>query len=40
MVLMPSMLTVLGREDANGLDFETRGPKGETVIGRGRIDLG
>jgi acyl dehydratase len=40
MVLMPSKLTVQGREEANGADFETRGPKGETVIGRGRIDVG
>ena len=34
MVLMPSRLEVLG----NGTDFETRGPKGEVVISRGRVD--
>ena len=34
MVFMPSRLEV----HANGADFETRGPKGEVVIGRGRID--
>jgi acyl dehydratase len=34
MVLMPSRLEVRG----NGADFETRGPKGEVVITRGRID--
>ena len=40
MVLMPSTLTVHGREEAEGVDFETRGPTGDTVIGRGRIDVG
>lgn len=34
MVLMPSRLEVHG----NGTDFETRGPKGEVVISRGRVD--
>ena len=34
MVLMPSRLEVHG----NGADFETRGPKGEVVISRARID--
>jgi len=34
MVLMPSRLEVMG----NGADFETRGPKGEVVISRGRVD--
>jgi len=34
MVFMPSRLEVFG----NGTDFETRGPKGEAVISRGRID--
>ncbi len=34
MVLMPSRLEVL----SNGTDFETRGPGGEAVISRGRID--
>ncbi|HYL88862.1 MAG TPA: MaoC/PaaZ C-terminal domain-containing protein [Burkholderiales bacterium] len=34
MVLMPSRLEVLG----NGTDFETRGPRGEVVISRGRVD--
>ena len=36
MVLMPSRLEVR----SNGTDFETRGPGGEVVIGRGRIDHG
>ena len=35
MVRMPSILQVLGADDGS---FETRGPGGETVIGRGRID--
>ena len=34
MVLMPSRLEVF----SNGADFETRGPKGEVVISRGRVD--
>jgi len=34
MVLMPSRLEVM----SNGADFETRGPKGEVVISRARID--
>jgi len=34
MVFMPSRLEVHG----NGTDFETRGPKGEVVISRGRVD--
>jgi acyl dehydratase len=34
MVLMPSRLEVL----SNGTDFETRGPGGEVVISRGRVD--
>lgn len=34
MVLMPSRLEVL----AKGKDFETRGPRGEVVISRGRVD--
>jgi len=34
MVLMPSRLEV----HSNGADFETRGPKGEVVISRGRVD--
>lgn len=40
MVLMPSTLTVHGATDATGTAFETRGPRGESVIGRGRIDVG
>jgi acyl dehydratase len=36
MVLMPSRLEVR----SNGTDFETRGPGGEVVIGRARIDHG
>lgn len=40
MVLMPSTLSVHGREGADGIDFETRGSSGETVIGRARIDVG
>jgi len=36
MVLMPSRLEVR----SNGTDFETRGPGGEVVVGRGRIDHG
>jgi acyl dehydratase len=34
MVLMPSRLEVF----SNGADFETRGPKGDVVISRGRVD--
>ena len=34
MVFMPSRLEV----HSNGADFETRGPKGEVVISRGRVD--
>jgi acyl dehydratase len=34
MVLMPSRLEVV----TNGADFETRGPRGEAVVGRGRVD--
>jgi acyl dehydratase len=40
MVLMPSTLTVHGIRSAEAIAFETRGPKGESVIGRGRIELG
>jgi hypothetical protein len=40
MVLMPSTLTVQGIRNANVIAFETLGPKGESVIGRGRITLG
>lgn len=40
MVLMPSTLTVHGARSGNVIAFETRGPKGESVIGRGRIELG
>jgi acyl dehydratase len=40
MVLMPSTLSVHGDTDAGGSVFETRGPKGESVIGRGRVDVG
>jgi acyl dehydratase len=36
MVLMPSRLEVR----SNGTDFETRGPMGEVVISRGRVDHG
>ena len=36
MVLMPSRLEVR----ANGADFETRGPQGEPLISRGRVDHG
>jgi hypothetical protein len=40
MVLMPSTLTVQGTRNANVIAFETLGPQGESVIGRGRITLG
>ena len=40
MVLMPSRLTVQGARNGNAIAFETLGPKGESVIGRGRIELG
>jgi acyl dehydratase len=40
MVLMPSTLTVHGVGNANVIAFETLGPQGESVIGRGRITLG
>ncbi|MGQ0654069.1 MAG: MaoC/PaaZ C-terminal domain-containing protein [Betaproteobacteria bacterium] len=40
MVLMPSTLTVQGARNGNVIAFETLGPKGESVIGSGRIALG
>ncbi len=39
MVLMPSTLQVHGASDERGVAFETRGPGGETVISRARIDI-
>lgn len=39
MVLMPATLAVLGKRHAESLSFETRGPSGEAVISRGRIEL-
>ncbi len=40
MVLMPCSLEVLGARERSILAFETRGPAGETVLSRGRIELG
>ena len=40
MVRMPSTLSIHGATETAGSVFETRGPKGEPVIGRGRIDIG
>jgi acyl dehydratase len=40
MVLMPSSLEVLGARERSILAFETRGPAGEAVVSRGRIELG
>jgi acyl dehydratase len=40
MVLMPSTLEILGALEKKNLSFETRGPGGQTVISRGRIELG
>lgn len=40
MVLMPATLEILGVLEKKSLSFETRGPGGETVVSRGRIELG
>lgn len=40
MVRMPSTLEIMGALEKKTLSFETRGPGGETVISRGRIELG
>lgn len=39
MVLMPCSLEVLGARERSILAFETRGPAGEAVLSRGRIEL-
>jgi acyl dehydratase len=39
MVLMPSTLSVHAARDGAELQFETRGPRGEAVISRGRLLL-
>jgi len=39
MVLMPATLAVLGKRRESSLSFETRGPAGDAIISRGRIEL-